>query len=375
MSIERGSGRHVLDGIAIERISTLDRMHAASDMWGKLLANDSRAGLFQSPQVFFAWQATCPAVGEPWLLVARIGGVPVGCVPLVRRMTSRRGIRMRVLSLGNPRADVVALAEHRTDVVGAVGRYLDAHAKEWDMLSIENVRVDGGTIDMLQAQLGASMVGAGLEEAPCEAYLDVARPWEEYLKVKGRHFRNRLRPQCDRIQSAGTVTFRRSAGRGDADRSMDELIAIGARSWKGASGTALDPGEERFFRHLMRHVDDTLDYDVLFLEVDGAAVAGLLSIRHARRYYLFLTYFEERLREYYPGRALMREAVRHAFSRTDVDEVSFISDYAFARSWADGIRDYRSARFYGGGIRARCARTLDRWDRRAAPEKPQEQAA
>lgn len=155
---------------------------------------------------------------------------------------------------------------------------------------------------------------------------------DDYLDLKGRHSRHSLKYQCRRIDRLGTISYRRHQGQEDADAAFEEFVGMEARRWKETSGTRLSPQERECFRRLVRDDSGRVSYDILFLEVDGEPLAGLLPFLHRYRYYLFVNFYDERVRDLYPGRPMFRETLRFAFSRGDIREVSFVGSYPFAMS-------------------------------------------
>jgi CelD/BcsL family acetyltransferase involved in cellulose biosynthesis len=348
--------------IEVTRLPSLDDIRQFSATWQALLAGDSRGSLFQSPQMFFAWQQATEEPEEPWFLVASIRGAPVGCAPLVRKTSVWRGLRLRTLAFGNPRANFV-IAGHRAEVPAAFAGYLRSRAGDWDVLALEDVLAGSGTVETVLRVLAS---GRGYrwrtpQPARAEAYLDASGTWDGYLSAKGRHFRHSLKYQCRRIERLGPVTYRQHNRPEDANGALDRLFAMEARSWKAVSGSRLSAREAGCFRILARGPGEHVAYDTLFLEVGDETMAGLLSFRHRHCCYLFVTYYDERVRDLYPGRPLFREALRRAFERQDIAEVSFVGSYPYAMSWCDQVRAYQSVDIHGPGWRARLAETLGRW--------------
>lgn len=334
--------------------------------WEALVNEDPCARLFQSPQMYFAWQSAQATPAAPRVLFARVNGEPAGCLPLALVTEARRGVRVATLASGHPRADLVVLPEHRERVAAA---FADAIARDraWDVLAIDGMRSASAMLLALLARLDA---GRGFRQGaaappPAEAYLPVAGSWQAYLDGKGRHFRHSLKYQCKRIHRCGEVRLRREGPGAAALAAFDGFVALEQKSWKAAGGDRLAPHDRECLRALAGCGDGRVACDVLFLDVNGEPAAGLLSLRHRSVYYLFVTYYDERVREGYPGRPLFQEALRYAFSQPGVTEASFIGAYPFALSWCDSVREYRALRIYSPGMRARYAETLDRRDRRS----------
>ena len=349
------------------------QLRRALPAWEAVVAADASAGLFQSPQMYCAWHAAHARALAPRVMLATIEGEPVGCLPLALSSEPRRGLRIATLASGNPRADLIAHPGHRERVAAA---FADRLASEggWDVLALDGMSSSSPLVAALLARLapGRGYRAGVAPSAPAEAYLPADCTWQDYLERKGRHFRHSLKYQCKRIYRAGEVAFRRAGPGSDALAAFDAFVALEDKSWKASGGDRLAPGDRECLRNLARNADGKVACDVLFLELDGTPAAGLLSLRYRSVYYLFVTYYDERVRTFYPGRPLFQEALMYAFSQPEVAEVSFIGAYPYALSWCNAVREYRGLRIYSRGMRARYAETLDRWDRRAAA--PREEA-
>ncbi len=355
-----------VDSIDVSRLSTVGEIRAFTETWDSLLACDSQGSLFQSPQMYFAWQQAPDEPEEPCFLVATIDGETVGCAPLAIKPWVTRGPRLRAIGFGSPRGDFI-ISRHRPEVAAAFVKYLRSVARDWEVMVFEDLRVSSGTMQSLLDGLG----GRGYryrspEPAPSESWMSVSGTWDEYLHAKGRHFRHSLRYQCKRIERLGAVSYLRQDSLAGADVAFDAFVAMEANSWKATAGSRLSPREIGCFRDLIRNSGGHLRYDILFLQVDGDSVAGLLSFLYRHRYYLFVTFFDERVRDLYPGRPLFREALREAFGRKEISEISFVGSYPYALSWCDQVTEYQKVRIYGPGLRARLAGVLDHFSNRSA---------
>jgi CelD/BcsL family acetyltransferase involved in cellulose biosynthesis len=101
------------------------------------------------------------------------------------------------------------------------------------------------------------------------------------------------------------------------DALFDEAIAVEARSWKRAAGTAIacDPAKEAFFRRYLRAACARGEARVAFLRLDGQAVAMQLAVEWGGRYWLFKIGYDEAFARCSPGSLLMLHALRDAAER------------------------------------------------------------
>ena len=291
-----GQGR-----VEVIRIASRAEIRRINGAWDALVADDAHARLYQSSQLYFAWQDAAEVPDEPWFLLATVEGQPVGLAPLVRRTESRRGLRFRVLTFGQPRADLV-IAQRRKDVVATFAAYLHEHSRDWDLLAFEDVPAVPGTVNALAVALGehGAYRQGEMQAAPSETWMSVAGTWEAYLQSKGRHFRYRLKPSCERIERLGAVRYRRHVGTAEADAAFQEFIDMEESSWKANSGTRLSPQERGCFRALVRDASGVVRPLTFSSGGSGRAVSAVLLALHKRCYYVFVTFFDEQVRDLSP---------------------------------------------------------------------------
>ena len=343
--------------LSVSRLVGLEAIGHFEAEWEKLIDADPQATFFQSPQLFRAWHRASTERELPWLLVAKSNDRTLGCAAMVLTSSVTRGVGTRVLSFANPRADFVA-CERREEVIAAICGWLQREAREWDVLCFNDVRMS--TAAALQQNFGLrpGFRCDGPGPAPAEAFLDTRVGWDAYLKSQGAHFRKRLKPQTCRIERLGNVRVRRYKGP-STEGAYDEFLRLEPRSWKAnADSSRLPQREGACFRELVRASDDRVQPDIMFLDVDDRPVAAMLSVAHRHTYYLFLTYFDDSVRAFYPGRRLLLESIQYAFGQPGIRELSCVGAFPFALSWCNELREYSSLKIYGRSLRARWARSF-----------------
>lgn len=101
------------------------------------------------------------------------------------------------------------------------------------------------------------------------------------------------------------------------DALFDEAIAVEAKSWKRAAGTAIacEPAKEAFFRRYLAAACARGEGRVAFLRIDGRVVAMQLAVEWAGRYWLYKIGYDEAYARCSPGTLLMLHALRDAVER------------------------------------------------------------
>lgn len=101
------------------------------------------------------------------------------------------------------------------------------------------------------------------------------------------------------------------------DALFDEAIAVEARSWKRAAGTAIacDPAKEAFFRRYLRAACERGEGRIALLRIDRRVVAMQLAVEWSGRYWLYKIGYDEAYARCSPGTLLMLHALRDAAER------------------------------------------------------------
>ena len=142
--------------------------------------------------------------------------------------------------------------------------------------------------------------------------------WREPESRFNARRRSDFRRAARRAAEFGTVTCEVLApAPGEFDALFDEAIAIEARSWKRAAGTAIvcDPAKEAFFRAYLRSACERGEGRVAFLRIDGRVVAMQLAVEWSGRYWLYKIGYDEAYARCSPGTLLMLHALRDAAQR------------------------------------------------------------
>lgn len=145
------------------------------------------------------------------------------------------------------------------------------------------------------------------------------------------------------------------------------------RGWKGAAGTALEPGstQTRFYSDLLVAAAQRGQASVHEMWVGDTLAASRLLMRSEHMTVILKTTFDEGLRKYAPGRLLLAEVLRVAHDNGSGHAVEFYTDASADQlSWATGSRCIYDLRLYRAGpvgAAAHTAHCLHQLHRRSAP--------
>jgi CelD/BcsL family acetyltransferase involved in cellulose biosynthesis len=146
--------------------------------------------------------------------------------------------------------------------------------------------------------------------------------WDDFLRTRGRNFRQQVRRFPRKLAELGTVSYRLASDPERLDQDLDTLFRLHRRRWEGAATSFLraarfhrDFAAEAFRRDWLR---------LWFLEIDGAPVAALLGFRFAGVEAAYQSGRDPTLQQHPLGFVLLAHAARTALD--------------------DGMREYRLGR-------------------------------
>ncbi|HSQ96518.1 MAG TPA: GNAT family N-acetyltransferase [Croceibacterium sp.] len=200
-----------------------------------------------------------------------------------------------------------AAAAHLAQVLGAEAR------------PIELARIPAAS--PLIPALKAKLKGRGLvsvRRATPSPTIALGPEWREPESQFNSRRRSDFRRAARKAAEFGEISCEMLAPTPDEfDALFDEAIAVEAKSWKRAAGTAIafDPAKEAFFRAYLRDACEKGATRVAFLRLDGRVVAMQLAVEWGTRYWLYKIGFDEAYARCSPGTLLMLHALRDAAER------------------------------------------------------------
>ncbi len=329
--------------LTVERVETLRGREDLQQPWRDLLARSPQRNLFLTPEWIATWWEHFGAGRELWLLVVREGDRMVGLAPMTVTREFDGRMPARVLGFMRnrhmSRGDFI-IPERRGEVVTALVAYWRGQARDWDVLRLQDVPEESGSLRAVEEALG----GTGLDPLPAATrrtldYLPLQGTWEDYVRGRSHGFRRNLRRERDAMERAGEVEFVRACAPEDVARSMAWLFDLEARSWKaGAATTAFAARDRAFHVALAARFSARGGVENRFLRLDGTGIAGLQSFLYDGVLTMVLTYYDPAFRALSPGRNLVGRAVSDAWREGSVREIDFNGTSPFLRRWTGRTR-------------------------------------
>jgi CelD/BcsL family acetyltransferase involved in cellulose biosynthesis len=199
----------------------------------------------------------------------------------------------------------------------AASRLAEALAAESRPIELARIPAASPLIPVLKA----AMKGRGhvsVRPATASPTIALGPEWREPESRFNARRRSDFRRAVRRAAEFGAVACEMLApSPAEFDALFDQAIAVEARSWKRAAGTAIlcDPAKEAFFRRYLRAACERGQGRIAFLRIAGAVVAMQLAVEWDGRYWLYKIGYDEAYARCSPGTLLMLHALRDAAER------------------------------------------------------------
>lgn len=125
----------------------------------------------------------------------------------------------------------------------------------------------------------------------------------------------KLRQDWNRLSSLGAVDIANDRSADGAREAFEAFLALEAKSWKGANGTALlsDEDDAAFTRRLIGDLAEHRNASVALLRVDGKAIAAQVLLYSGSMAYTWKTAFDAEFAKYSPGALLVDKVTDELF--------------------------------------------------------------
>ncbi len=173
--------------------------------------------------------------------------------------------------------------------------------------------------------------------------------WAEFERGISSSRRSSIRRLQRILESKGPVTYEIIAPSPETvDHLLSELYEVEGASWKGRAGTALNNYQElgAFFRLYAVGEANAGRLRLLFLRINGQAIAGQLAVVHSNRLWVFKIGHVESWSSFSPGILLMHRAMQYCYE-TDLDACELLGhDEPWLHIWPTEFHPTVSYKIY-----------------------------
>jgi CelD/BcsL family acetyltransferase involved in cellulose biosynthesis len=359
--------------IHVEEIRDIEQLAGVRLLWNALLPQTRGATFFQSLDWLEVYWRHFAADQQLRVLVVRADDQPVGILPLVVRSESTRVGRVRTLTypLDSWGTFYGPIGPNPTATLLAGMRYLRRQPRDWDLLDLRWVDVDGcdhGRTARTMEQAGLPPQQQVLDVAP---QIELAGTWAEYWNSREKKWRHNVERCGRRLAERGQVSFVRYRPEGIAYDDgeprwdlYDACVELAQRSWQSTvdDGTTLSsPEVARYLRETHAAAARAGTVDLNLLQVDGRAVAFVYNYIYRGRVYGLRKGFDPEFSAVRPGLVLDARMLEDGFDRGDQRYDLGVGSLEIKRPWQTALAtSYRFTHFPAVLSRLQLLR-LKRW--------------
>lgn len=178
--------------------------------------------------------------------------------------------------------------------------------------------------------------------------------YAEYLASRSGQLRKNLRRYARKVEADGlSIRYESIDDPAHVAAAVLRYAQLESRGWKGAGGTALEPGgtQARFYSDLLVAAAQFGQASVHEMWLGNTLAASRLVVRSERMTIILKTTYDESFASYAPGRLLLAEVLRLMHDRGRGHVVEFYTDASAEQlSWATDSRCIYDLRVYRGGL-------------------------
>ena len=284
-------------------------VEALWDLWADLYRDRPEATPFMAPGWARPWFAHFGGGAEPFVVVVRDGGVPIGLAPLVRR---RKG-PLRVLEpVGMDPGDywdVLARPGRAREVAGAAAALLAERAGDWDAWILRCPPPESPVVPALRASPLRSLVRPAIPAPAIELPGDV----DAYLASLSSSHRQNLRKHLRRLDR-GEVELDDVTDPARLPELVERWQAFRRRQWE-AAGKEINPAHlhPRFAAFMLDCLRELLPAGLASaweFRVDGRVVGTYLNLADATAYHWYLGGFDPAVTKLGLGKIAIGHGIR-----------------------------------------------------------------
>lgn len=289
------------------------------------LAQHTNASPFLWPGWISAWWRAFGA-GQLQIIAAHENGHLTGVVPLRRRHGTLHSLSNYHTPLfGFLAADDGTLKQVSQALFSERPRRIDLSYLSSTDIGIPLVRVAASLAHYVTLT----------ESRRVAPYVDTSEAWETYESGLRRKFRSELRRRRRRLEEEGRLTLEVSDGTEGLSELLEEGFRVEGSGWKGAHGTSINshPATRRFYTEVAQWASERDWLRLVFLRLDGRALAFDYCLEHDGTHYLLKTGYDPAYRRFAPGMIIRHLMLARAFSG-QISTYDFLGeDYGWKQEW------------------------------------------
>ncbi|MGA3332612.1 MAG: GNAT family N-acetyltransferase [Terracidiphilus sp.] len=330
----------------VEAIVTEEALDLLEGDWNRLSAESEAPNVFMTYGWFRAWLRRLMADEgrerlQPYVLAIRRDEAIAGIAPLVRRVVSRFGLRVRKLEFLTFHADYndLVLGEDRAGQTAAVVEFLARTTEQWELVDLKDLRGPGDVIAGAEkAAAHARMRSLFLPEEVRCPYMPIDGPWSEMMSRRSRSTRRVFRNFT--VKAREGLQVRVVENPQNEPGLLQQLVTLEAlKHVRGQQSGPFLAAYPDVFQSLFNILGPQGLLLIALLEWNGQLVACHLLYRCAKKIWGYFTAYDPEFSDLSPGAILNQAVVDYAFTN-GFDEFDFLSgEDPYKMRWTSGFHE------------------------------------
>ncbi|MGB8029893.1 MAG: GNAT family N-acetyltransferase [Terracidiphilus sp.] len=333
-------------GLYTVKVASTDRMLPALEAdWNRLSQASEHPNVFTTYGWFQAWirrfiEERSGSRVRPHVLVLKEGNAVVGIAPLIRRISSRLGFKVRKLEFLTSHADYndLVLGSDPVGQTGAIVDYLARTSKEWDVADLRGLRNTGeGTEPIESALKHAGLLYQIFPDQEICPHMRIIGDATEMIKRRSRHVRHFLRNQSARAAAQGLRT-RIIENPESEPNLLKTLVKLDWLKHLHKSTPAFVSAYPEVFQSLFDTLGPRGWLFVALLEQGDRPIAFQLGFRCGVELWDYTKAYDQSFFRLSPGTLLLQAVLTYGFAR-GFSEYDFLrGDEQYKKEWSTGCR-------------------------------------
>ncbi|MBI3580286.1 MAG: GNAT family N-acetyltransferase [Ignavibacteriales bacterium] len=186
-------------------------------------------------------------------------------------------------------------------------------------------------------------------------WISIESPWPDFERQLSAKRRSTLRRAWRHAEIMGKVRFELiTPDEHTLERYLAEFIQVEGASWKAHTKTSVqsNPQLKTFLTLYAQGAAKGKILRMAFLRIGEKAIAALLGVEYANRFWVLKIGFREEAAHCSPGIILIHETIRCAFEKNLVAYEFLGTDEPWIRMWTEDIHSYATLRLYPRSAKA-----------------------
>ncbi len=322
-------------------IETVEELKSLRPQWDDLLENSQNNVIQLTHDWMMAWWDSFNN-GKTLHVVAIYGdgGQILGIAPLVSGRHSYRGVSINKLSLmangQSPSADIIIRNGSHELVISRLLGYLSS-LKEWDLLVLNKLDMDGKTAAALSKYLTENKFLFGIKNNIESPFIDINGEWETFFAEKSKKFKKSLRNKLNRIEKAGDISIEGVRINDANDPCIKAMFEISSNSWKKDIGNDMlnNPRINNFYNKISNSFGKKGAITLWLLKKGDKPIAFEFHLNYKGVVYPVRADYDESFGDLSPGSVLEYNILKTLFAEGQCREYNTCGHtYNYLMNWS-----------------------------------------